>query len=189
MESGTASEVVLLTDTGEPCGVALKNEVHSSQTPLHLGFSCHVLDSLGQVLVTRRSLHKRTWPGVWSNSFCGHPQPGERLEDAVQRHAHHELGLTLGDISPALPEFRYRATDASGVVEHEICPVFTATALDSPLPNPEEVAELSWTSAPRLRAAVGAAPWAFSPWLALQIPQMSLYQEQPNHTGIGQVQP
>jgi isopentenyl-diphosphate Delta-isomerase len=172
----SASHVVLLTDDGEPCGTERKERVHSSQTPLHLGFSCHVINSSGEVLVTRRSLDKLTWPGVWTNSFCGHPQPSEHLEDAVHRHARHELGLEVDNVSVELPDFQYRATDASGIVENEICPVFSALAVSVAEPNPSEVAELMWVAPEKLAAAVKSAPWAFSPWLVSQAAQLSLYQ-------------
>src|SRR6476620_6210506 len=109
--------VVLLDDEGREIGSAPKASIHGTDTALHLAFSCHVLDEHGRVLVTRRALGKTTWPGVWSNSFCGHPRPAEPLIQAVRRRAEYELGLELEDIELALPLFRYRATDASGIVE------------------------------------------------------------------------
>ena len=76
-------EVVLLDEAGSPIGRALKSAAHGPDTALHLAFSCHVVNALGEVLVTRRALTKQAWPGVWTNSFCGHPAPGESLDDAV----------------------------------------------------------------------------------------------------------
>ncbi len=165
-------QVVLVDDAGAPIGVADKLTVHSADTPLHLAFSCHVHNSDGQVLVTRRAITKLTWPGVWTNSFCGHPAPGESMEDAIARRAQRELGLQIIDIEIVLPDFRYRATDASGIVEYEICPVFRARAVDEPAPSPDEVAEFEWVELDALRTAVTAAPYAFSPWLALQLEQL-----------------
>lgn len=60
--------------------------------------------------------------------------------------------------------------DASGVVEHEICPVYTAVAAEDPRPSADEVMEWRWADPRELVPAVRATPWAFSPWLALQLP-------------------
>lgn len=167
---GTHDElVVLLADDGTPVGTTAKATVHTATTPLHLAFSCHVTDDLGRVLVTRRALSKKTWPGVWTNSFCGHPAPGETPAEALMRRAHQELGMEVRDVEVILPEFRYLATDASGVVENEICPVFTARAVGLPDPSPDEVAEWAWVEPDALRDAVAAAPFAFSPWLGWQL--------------------
>ncbi len=165
-------QVVLLADDGTPTGVADKLSVHSSDTPLHLAFSCHVYDTAGRVLVTRRALGKLTWPGVWTNSFCGHPSPDEDLPTAIARRAHTELGITVTDLELVLPDFRYRAVDASGIVENEICPVYRAVTADAVDGNPDEVAEWRWVSPDSLRSAVEATPFAFSPWLGWQLQQL-----------------
>lgn len=161
--------VVLLSDDGTAIGTAPKATVHTTDTPLHLAFSCHVFDERGRVLVTRRALTKATWPGVWTNSVCGHPAPDENVPDAIVRRAHRELGLSIVDVAIALPDFRYRAVDASGVVENEICPVYTAQAEGELSPAADEVAEWAWVDPAELRAAVAAAPFAFSPWLGWQL--------------------
>lgn len=167
--------VVLLDDDGQEIGTAPKSSVHGTDTALHLAFSCHVVNDGGQVLVTRRALGKTTWPGVWSNSFCGHPRPAEPVISAVRRRASHELGLTLADIDLALPLFRYRAVDVNGIVEHEICPVYTARTSDEPELNPLEVVEAQWVDPIDLATALDATPWAFSPWLVLQAEQLRLF--------------
>ncbi|MCW4466117.1 isopentenyl-diphosphate Delta-isomerase [Glutamicibacter sp. MNS18] len=167
--------VVMLSEDGQPIGTQEKTLVHTTDTALHLAFSCHLLNDRGQVLVTRRALSKITWPGVWTNSFCGHPQPGEDPLDAVRRHARHELGCDITDLAVALPDFRYRATDASGIVENEICPVHTALLVGDLTPNPEEVMDWQWVDPVDLARAVRATPWAFSPWLVEQLPQLGIY--------------
>ncbi len=162
--------VVLLDDAGNRTGVADKATIHTADTPLHWAFSCHVFNAAGEVLVTRRALTKRTWPGVWTGSFCGHPAPDELAATAVARRAKHELGLDLDRLTLVDPEFRYRAVDASGIVENELCPVYTATTADDVVARRDEVGQFEWVNLVDLGVAVTTAPWAFSPWLTLQIP-------------------
>lgn len=165
--------VVLVDEEGIPTDAVEKFAVHTANTPLHLAFSCHVFNDKGQVLVTRRALSKITWPGVWTNSFCGHPAPGETLDDAIARRARVELGITVSGLEPLLPAFRYRAVDASGIVENEICPVFRAVTADVVNANPDEVSEWKWVDPDAVAAAITAAPFAFSPWYVLQNAELS----------------
>lgn len=168
-------EMVTLADpNGQPVGTAPKSTVHTRQTPLHLAFSCFLLNEHGELLMTRRSLAKITWPGVWTNSFCGHPAPGESAIEAVCRRSPEELGCAPGaivDITPTLPDFRYRAVDSSGIVENEICPVFVARLASGATlnPLPEEVDSYEWVEPAKLIDAVQATPFAFSPWLAKEL--------------------
>ena len=169
--------VVLLDDAGNPIGTTPKATVHTEDTPLHRAFSCFVHNEQGQILLTRRALSKKTWPGVWTNSFCGHPGPDEPDTEAIARRAQDELGMRITDITEVLPDFRYRAIDASGIVENEICPVHVAVVDEQPSANPDEVAEWEWVDVDDLLAAVIRTPFAFSPWLAEQLPLLRRHGE------------
>jgi len=164
--------VILLDESGNAIGRRDKRTTHTDSTPLHLAFSCYLFDSAGQFLVTRRSLDKLTWPGIWTNSFCGHPQESETMTDALARRAEFELGVTLDEVRLVLPAFRYRA-ELDGVVENEMCPVFYATARDEPRPNPAEVDSVQWLPwGDFLRKALADGS-EFSPWCRLQARQLS----------------
>lgn len=140
-----AGEMIVLVDEhGRPTGTAEKFSSHSADTPLHLAFSCYVFDDSGAFLATRRALTKKVWPGVWSNSVCGHPAPGESLPDAVERRLSYELGMRARDIEVLLPNHLYRAPAFRGIVEHEFCPVFIARQASAPQPNPLEVGACAW---------------------------------------------
>jgi isopentenyl-diphosphate delta-isomerase len=164
--------VVLLDERWQPTGTAPKATVHTRSTALHLAFSCHLQRDDGRMLVTRRALGKTAWPGVWTNACCGHPAPGEPMEDAVRRRLRHELGVDVEGLELALPDFAYRAVDASGIVENEVCPVFVGRIAGSLRPDPAEVVEWHWVEPDRLQAGIRATPWAFSPWLVLQAAQL-----------------
>lgn len=166
---GDDEQVVLLDGAGNPVGSAAKAVVHNAHTPLHLGFSCYLFNADGRVLLTRRALGKQTWPGVWTNSFCGHPGPGEAIEDAVRRRGRQELGTTLAEVVCVLPDFRYRALAADGTVENEVCPVFCALVDGAVMAVPSEVMDMVWVDWTDIRAAA-ALDWAISPWARDQVP-------------------
>jgi isopentenyl-diphosphate delta-isomerase len=167
--------VVLLHEDGTPRGTAPKSEVHRRDTPLHLAFSCWVLDDEGRTLLTRRAPAKRTWPGAWTNTFCGHPSPGEELTDAVRRRAEAELGCTVTGVQPLLPDFRYRAVMDDGTVENEICPVFTARLGSAPHPNPDEIDGLEWVALDDVAKMIDEAPQRLSPWMREQFALFSAH--------------
>lgn len=175
---GDEELVVLVDDAGQPIGTARKSTVHNQQTPLHLAFSCYLFDKGGQVLLTRRALGKLTFPGVWTNSLCGHPSPSETVDDAVVRRARQELGLEIAEMRCVLPGFRYRAVSSEGVVENEICPVFCGLAVGSMDEDPAEVMDFRWVSWSHLRVAADLG-WAISPWASEQVQQL-------HAAGIGQ---
>ncbi|MES9541650.1 isopentenyl-diphosphate Delta-isomerase [Actinomadura sp. NPDC000600] len=139
-------EIVLLNADDEAVGTAPKSTSHHSDTPYHLAFSCYVTDTDGRVLITQRALDKRTFPGVWTGSCCGHPGPGEKLRDAVLRRLQDELGIQDATLTSVLPRFHYRAVADDGTVEHERCPVVRAVvpAGTAVRPNPEEVEHAEW---------------------------------------------
>jgi isopentenyl-diphosphate delta-isomerase len=168
--SATDAPVVLLDENRRPIGQLPKSQVHHAATPLHLAFSCYVLDDSGQLLMTRRATSKRTWPGVWTNTCCGHPLPGEPLEVAAARRLHEELGLTLTSSELVLPDFSYRAVAPDGIVENEFCPVLIAHAEGAPNPDPTEVLDHHWIPWPDIVTVATQTPFLISPWSALQIP-------------------
>ncbi len=136
--------VILLDEQDQPAGMLEKYAAHTFDTPLHLAFSCWLFNQQGQLLVTRRSLGKKAWPGVWTNSVCGHPQQGETFEQAVTRRCRFELGVEISDIAPVHPAFRYRAVAPNGIVENEVCPVYAARVVSEVQPNDDEVMDYQW---------------------------------------------
>ena len=151
--------IVLVDDEGRAVGSMPKRLVHHGETPLHRAFSAYLFDADGRLLVTRRADGKATFPGMWTNTVCGHPG-----ESAIGRRARDELGLDdVVELRPALPGYRYRA-EFRGVVENEICPVYLGRFSGRPAPDPTEVGDwelLDWAAFRRRQRDEGDA---WSPW-------------------------
>lgn len=162
-------QVILLDEQYQRIGQMDKAKVHHRQTPLHLGFSCYIVNHQGQVLLTRRALGKKTWPGVWSNSVCGHPAPDELIENAVIRRARHELGLNIAHPKLLVDNYHYWAQDVSGIVEHEYCPIFKARSISALKLNTQEVMDYQWVNPKSVVAAVTDIPQLLSPWMIEQV--------------------
>ena len=171
--TGFEEWVVLCDPDGSPAGTAPKLTVHHRDTPLHLAFSCYVFDPAGRVLVTRRAHGKQTFPGVRTNSCCGHPAPGEGMRIAVRRRLRQELGVVPTELDLILPAFRYRATAADGTVENELCPVYRALTTDTRMTaDPSEVDEAWWVPWTAFAVQVNRTD-PLSSWGAQQVEQLN----------------
>lgn len=138
--------IVLVDDNGKQIGTAEKYSAHHAHTPLHKAFSCYVFNDAKQLLVTKRASSKKVWPGVWTNSVCGHPMPEEATEQTIARRLQFELGMTAEGVRVIAPDYRYKTPPFNGIIENEICPVYLAHALGEPKPNPAEVEAYKWIS-------------------------------------------
>ena len=189
---GNPELVVLLDSDGGAAGTLDKSLVHHGDTPLHLAFSCHVFDTDNRLLLSQRALSKSTFPGLWTNSVCGHPGPDESVTAAAMRRCLDELGLQITDPRLILPTFQYRA-EMNGLIENEMCPVLMAvvergTAL---APDPTEVEDTRWLPWAEVVRDAQSGALALSPWCLMQIDLLSELGPVPKDwpTGAGQLLP
>ncbi len=163
--------VVLVDDSNNQIGVLPKLEAHNSHTPLHRGFSCYVFNKNGQFMLTQRALSKKVFPGIWTNSCCGHPAPAEEISHAVKRRLEFELGLEPKKLRLVLPKFRYQA-EMNGILENEICPVYIAQVLTEPVINPDEVEDYKWIDWKSFINEIAQNPQEYSKWCVEQVEQL-----------------
>lgn len=155
--------VVLVDNNNNPIGTADKDTVHTTDTPLHRAFSLFLFNSKHQVLLTKRAKTKKTFPGVWTNTVCGHLAPEETSVAAATRRLQEELGIdgvTITDFAP----YRYRFADRNGIVENEICPIVIGYFDGDPKPNPEEADEWKWMGWDEFLLDIERNPVPYSPW-------------------------
>ncbi len=155
--------IVYCDESGTPTGTYPKLAAHDGDTKRHLAFSVFLFNDQGELLLQQRALTKKTWPGVWSNSCCGHVMLHEKVEAAAKRRLKYELGITGVDLQIVLPKFRYRA-EKDGVVENEICPVLVGKFDGTPRPNPDEVNDTRWVDWNDFVIEVADPANGYSPW-------------------------
>jgi len=155
--------VVLVDEQNAVVGTALKDDVHTTHTPLHRGFSLFLFNSHHEVLLTQRAFTKKTFPGMWTNAVCGHPGRDESAVDAAKRRLKDELGMSGVDMREVAP-YRYRFADKNGIVENEICPILIAFSDGDPLPNASEVRDWKWMDWEAFLQEIKKNPEIYSPW-------------------------
>jgi isopentenyl-diphosphate delta-isomerase len=148
-----AEQVVLVNAEDEEIGAGEKHHVHRCGS-LHRAFSILVFQ--------RRALSKYHSAGLWSNTCCGHPRPGESTRSAARRRLREEMGFDCDLVE--VFSFVYRAEFDNGVVEHEYDHVFLGDYDRRPSVNPTEVAE--WKSVPvgALLSDMKARPDSYTYW-------------------------
>lgn len=154
---------MLVDDKNNQIGTAPKETVHSKHTPLHRGFSLFLFNSKKEVLLTRRAVTKKTFPGVWTNTVCGHPALGEDVIVSAKRRLKDELGLIIGEVKIISP-YRYTCVDTNGIQENEICPILVAFYDGDPTPNFQEVGEWKWIAWDEFISEVEQNPQGYSEW-------------------------
>lgn len=180
--------IVFADENGKPIGTGDKYEAHNAETKLHLAFSIFLFDSHGRLLLQQRALTKKTWPGVWSNSCCGHLRLNETAHRAARRRLRQELGIRRVKLWEILPDFRYRA-EKDGIVENEICPVFIGFFDGEPRPSEDEVAATEWRSWKELCEEVQSGGSELSPWAQMEITELMQLGEFQNLLHLGQFRP
>jgi isopentenyl-diphosphate delta-isomerase len=132
---------------------------------LHRAFSVFVFDEDRRLLIQRRATGKYHSAGLWSNTCCGHPRPGESADGAAERRLSEEMGFAC-DLRRAFRTI-YEMNVANSMVEHELNQVFVGRFDGSPQPDLSEVDECRWVGLAELRSSIQASPEIYTPWLKL----------------------
>jgi isopentenyl-diphosphate delta-isomerase len=157
-----AEQLILVDENNRVTGSAGKTRVHRKGL-LHRAFSIFLVDGRGCILLQQRQADKYHSGGLWANSCCGHPRPGERTLPAAQRRLHEELGVT----APLNFGFfaRYRAELGGGMQENEFVYIYFGKLNGVPRPDPAEVSNTDLVSLGELARRVKREPGAYAYWL------------------------
>lgn len=157
-----ADELILVDERNRAIGHAEKWTVHR-EALLHRAFSIFLVYPDGRVLLQRRSRAKYHSGGLWANSCCGHPAPGERTAPAARRRLREELGVAVS-LRYGFSA-RYRTELPNGLTENEIVYVYFGRAPAAFALNPAEVAATATLSLPQLKLDIVRRPSRYAYWL------------------------
>jgi isopentenyl-diphosphate delta-isomerase len=162
LPKGSDEPLILVDEGNRAVGAAPKQAIHR-QGLLHRAFSIFMVDARGRILLQRRNPRKYHSGGLWANSCCGHPRPGERTVTAARRRLNEELGVT----DPLRFGFfaRYQAALDHGMQENELVYVYFGRLESQPQPNPAEVAELEFLSLRDISRRIKQKPGSFTYWM------------------------
>lgn len=159
-------EVILVDERDRVLGSSGKLRAHLDGA-LHRAFSVFVFDERGRLLLQKRAAGKYHSAGLWSNTACGHPRPGEETGAAARRRLREEMNFDC-ELSEEF-SFIYRAELGAGLVEHEYDHVFTGTFAGRPSPDPAEVEDWEWVTVEELHRAIEDDPARYSRWLKIVV--------------------
>jgi isopentenyl-diphosphate delta-isomerase len=163
-------EQVILVDKDD-CEIGLmeKMEAHK-QSVLHRAFSVFLFNPQGKMLLQQRALTKYHSAGLWTNTCCSHPRPGETLENAVSRRLIEEMGITT-KVFKAF-DFIYQAELPDNLNEYEFDHVFIGNYDADVRPNHLEVANFVYQSIEEVEANLQSHPEKYTVWFKIAFPKV-----------------
>ncbi|MBN1954174.1 MAG: isopentenyl-diphosphate Delta-isomerase [Anaerolineae bacterium] len=170
-------QVILVDSKGQEIGAGPKMEMHRAGK-LHRAFSVFVFNSRGELLLQQRANDKYHSGGLWTNTCCSHPRPGEPTEAAAHRRLREEMGFDC-QLEEQF-QFTYRAQLDNGLVEYEYDHVLIGQHDGDPIPSPEEVGDWKWVAMDDLQRDVREHPERYTHWFRLAIERViSAYRGEP----------
>jgi isopentenyl-diphosphate delta-isomerase len=167
-------QVILVDQHDQQIGTMEKLAAHRSGK-LHRAFSVFIFNNKGELLLQQRALHKYHSAGLWTNTCCSHPKPGETTSDAVKRRLQEEMGMAC-NVSYGF-NFTYQANFDNNLIEHEFDHVYFGISDELPLPNPDEVANFKYCNLTTLGKDLKQNPDQYSAWLNICYQRMVEFKQ------------
>ncbi|MDX1977533.1 MAG: isopentenyl-diphosphate Delta-isomerase [Pseudanabaenaceae cyanobacterium bins.68] len=177
MTSAPHQDLVILVDQfDQEIGAIAKMAAHN-QGKLHRAFSIFVVNAQAEILLQRRAQQKYHSGGLWTNTCCSHPRPGESTESAAHRRLQEEMGFDCALVE--IFSFTYYAELDQGLIEHEYDHVFLGYFDQEPQLNPQEAEDWCWRGVVDLRLDLQEHPERYTFWLKQCFERVANYLE--NH--------
>lgn len=164
--------VILVDKDDNEIGELPKMEAHLKGA-LHRAISVFIFDYEGNWLLQQRAFDKYHSSGLWTNTCCSHPNPGENSLNASNRRLIEEMGLDC-ELNFAF-KFQYRAELDNNLIENELDHIYIGYTKQVPLPNPLEVNSWKVMSFFELDEDVQENPNNYTEWFKLLYKKVNLH--------------
>ncbi|KAA3663288.1 MAG: isopentenyl-diphosphate Delta-isomerase, partial [Calditrichaeota bacterium] len=175
--------VILFNENDQEIGIEEKLTAHKSGK-LHRAFSIMLFNKAGELLLQQRAFTKYHSGGLWTNTCCSHPRPGEATDQAAKRRLCEELGIhgTFKEIF----NFIYRTNFDDGLIEHELDHVFVGEYEGAVHPDPKEVHAVRWQRLDDMYDEMKSHPERFTVWFKIMLDKLAEQNRPlfPAHTQI-----
>ena len=169
-------EKVILVDKKDwPLGEMEKMEAHKKAV-LHRAFSIFIFNDKNELMLQRRALSKYHSPGLWTNTCCSHPRPGEEVLEAGHRRLQEEMGFDCE--LHKIFDFIYKAELDQGLTEHEFDHVLFGRFNQDPAINPDEVDDWKWMNMEELAADMEAHADKYTVWFRIAFERVKAFLEE-----------
>lgn len=175
MKNKEVEKVILVNEKDEAIGEMEKLEAHQKGL-LHRAFSIFVFNNKNELLLQQRAFSKYHSAGLWTNTCCSHPRPGETIQEAAHRRLWEEMGLKMNLQHQG--HFIYKTKFENELTEHELDHVFFGSSNQVPKINPEEVHSYKWLSIPAIKKDIQTHPSHYTVWFKIALEK--LYKEESN---------
>lgn len=166
MKKELHAEVILVTKEDLAIGSMEKLEAHQKGL-LHRAFSVLVFNDNGDLLLQRRAFGKYHSEGLWTNTCCSHPSPGEKNLEAAHRRLKEEMGFDC-DLEEAF-HFIYHTPLDNNLIEHELDHVLVGFSEETPHLNTDEAIAFKWMNLESIQLDMQTHPQHYTFWFKLII--------------------
>ena len=164
--------VILVDDMDNEVGTMEKMDAHYTPN-LHRAFSVFIFNRRGQMLLQQRAINKYHSGGLWTNTCCSHPYPGEKIAAAANRRLQEEMGFSA-PLTKAF-DFVYKAAFDNGLTEYEYDHVFVGEYNGEVFPAKEEVESYCYKSFEEIKSDLLQTPWMYTEWFKIALPKLEAH--------------
>lgn len=164
MEANIYKDVILVDDQNNELGHMEKLEAHQKGV-LHRAFSVFIFNNQNELLLQRRAFGKYHSEGLWTNTCCSHPAPGETVLEAANRRLQEEMGLTC-ELNETF-SFIYNAELDNDLTEYELDHVVIGFSDETPHINPSEAIAFQWMKLEDIVDDMKKHPGHYTAWFKI----------------------